>query len=94
MWFFSIPFHRNSALEPRRRTERRAERHPRHRRPLQLEVLEHRLSPAVLTVNTTADNTTDTSVLTLRDAITLANSAGDPYEVVPRPFTSSRGRPI
>jgi hypothetical protein len=45
---------------------------------LQLEVLEDRLSPAVLTVNTTADNTTDTSVLTLRDAITLANSAGDP----------------
>jgi hypothetical protein len=40
--------------------------------------LEGRLAPATLTVNTTADNTTDTSVLTLRDAITLVNSGGDP----------------
>jgi hypothetical protein len=29
-------------------------------------------------VNTTADNTTDTSVLTLRDAITLVNNGGNP----------------
>src|SRR6516165_2747058 len=78
MWFLSRLFHQNPALQPRRLTDRRAKRHPRDRRPLQLEVLEDRLSPAVLTVNTTADNTTDTSVLTLRDAITLANSAGDP----------------
>jgi hypothetical protein len=43
-----------------------------------LELLEDRLAPATLTVNTTADNTTDTSVLTLRDAITLVNNAGNP----------------
>jgi hypothetical protein len=45
---------------------------------LQLERLEDRMAPAVLAVNTTADNITDTSVLTLRDAITLINSGGDP----------------
>src|SRR5262249_18504974 len=45
---------------------------------LSLEPLETRLAPAILTVNTTADNTTDTSVLTLRDAITLVNHAGNP----------------
>jgi hypothetical protein len=40
--------------------------------------LEDRLAPATISVNTTADNTSDTSVLTLRDAITLVNNAGDP----------------
>ncbi|HEY7423917.1 MAG TPA: hypothetical protein VH682_06695, partial [Gemmataceae bacterium] len=43
-----------------------------------LEVLEDRLAPAVLTVNSLSDNTSDTSVLTLRDAITLVNNAGNP----------------
>jgi hypothetical protein len=43
-----------------------------------LEVLEGRLAPATLTVNSAADNTSDTSVLTLRDAITLVNSGGNP----------------
>src|SRR5205823_1033051 len=41
-------------------------------------MLESRLAPATLTVNTLADNTTDTTVLTLRDAITLVNNAGNP----------------
>src|SRR5262249_43948350 len=35
-------------------------------------------STAILTVNSTADNSSDTTVLTLRDAITLTNSGGDP----------------
>jgi hypothetical protein len=43
-----------------------------------LEALEDRLSPAVLIVNSAADNTTDTIVLTLRDALTLVNSGGNP----------------
>jgi hypothetical protein len=43
-----------------------------------VEAFEDRVAPAVLTVNSTADNTTDTSVLTLRDAITLADDAGNP----------------
>src|SRR5262249_60624381 len=51
-------------------------------RTLHLERLEARLAPATLWVNTTADNTTDTSVLTLRDAITLVNNAGDPASLV------------
>jgi hypothetical protein len=52
----------------------------RPRRPYQprVESLEARLAPAVLKVDTTADNITDTSVLTLRDAISLVNSGGDP----------------
>ena len=48
-------------------------RHDRARRRPAVEALEERMAPAVLTVNTLADNTTDTSVLTLRDAITLVN---------------------
>jgi len=53
-------------------------------RPLQrsfrpcLEGLEDRLTPSTLTVNTLADNTTDSSLLTLRDAIVLINNGGDP----------------
>jgi hypothetical protein len=43
-----------------------------------VECLENRLAPATLTVNSLADNTTDTSHLTLRDAITLVNHSGDP----------------
>jgi hypothetical protein len=43
-----------------------------------LEALEDRWAPAVLTVNTLADNTTDTSHLTLRAAVTLVNNAGNP----------------
>src|SRR5207245_2599273 len=35
-------------------------------------------APATLTVNSLADNTTDTSVLTLRDAVVLVNNAGAP----------------
>jgi hypothetical protein len=43
-----------------------------------LDVLEDRRLLSVLTVNTVEDDTGDTSVLTLRDAITLVNHAGDP----------------
>ncbi len=43
-----------------------------------LEQLEVRLAPATLLVNSFADNTTDTSHLTLRDAITLVNNSGTP----------------
>jgi hypothetical protein len=41
-----------------------------------LESLEERWTPAVLTVNTLVDNITDTSHLSLRDAVTLVNNAG------------------
>jgi hypothetical protein len=41
-------------------------------------VLEYRLAPASLILSTLADNTTDTSHLTLREAITLVNSGGNP----------------
>jgi hypothetical protein len=54
---------------------RRLER--RRFRPV-LEVLEERLAPATLTVNSPDDNITDTSVLTLRDAVTLVNKGGNP----------------
>jgi hypothetical protein len=53
-------------------------RQRRHRTILNLEGLEGRLAPATLTVNSTADNTNDTNVLTLRDAITLVDNAGNP----------------
>ena len=43
-----------------------------------LEVLEDRLAPATLVVNNSPDHTTDTGHLTLRDAITLVNNAGNP----------------
>jgi hypothetical protein len=70
---------RSLQLVPAR--SRTSHKHRSIRRPTgkpTLELLEDRLAPATLTVNTTADNTTDTSVLTLRDAITLVNHAGDP----------------
>ena len=41
----------------------------RHRFLLRAELLEDRLVPAILTVNSIADNTTDTNFLTLREAI-------------------------
>jgi titin len=85
MWpmFFSLCL-ALSDLNPRKT---RSGRKPAFHRPLQrrrasrrllVEVLEDRMAPAVLTVNSTADNTTDTSVLTLRDAITLVDHGGDP----------------
>src|SRR5665213_2140017 len=43
-----------------------------------VEHLEERLVLSALVVNSAADNTTDTSVLTLRDAITLLNNGGNP----------------
>src|SRR5215472_8432685 len=57
-----------------------------------VECLEDRLAPATLTVNTLADNTTDTSVLTLRDAIVLVDNSGDPTSLgqssMPRGWSS------
>jgi hypothetical protein len=41
--------------------------------PLQVDVLESRLSPAVITVNSTADNTTADNFLTLREAMQVAD---------------------
>jgi hypothetical protein len=51
-----------------------------HRNALRprLDILEERRLLSVLTVNTVDDNTSDTSVLTLRDAITLVNNGGAP----------------
>jgi hypothetical protein len=43
-----------------------------------VEVLEGRRVPALLVVNSGLDNTTDTSHLTLRDAITLVDNGGNP----------------
>ena len=64
---------------------------------LLLEVLEDRSTPAVLTVNTAADNTTDTSALTLRDAITLVNNGGNPTSLgqtsMPAGWRGSRSTP-
>src|SRR5262249_43010104 len=50
-----------------------------HAKP-RLERLEDRLAPATLTANTTVDDPTSpiTTALTLRDAITLVNNAGNP----------------
>jgi hypothetical protein len=56
------------------RTPRTIRQEPARCRP-RLEALEGRLAPAVLTVNSTADNTTDTSVLTLREAIAIVNTS-------------------
>src|SRR4051812_36638218 len=68
MWPFSSRKPRPSAMKRPHRTSSQ----PR------LEALEDRLAPATLTVNSPADNTADTSVLTLREAITLVNNGGDP----------------
>jgi hypothetical protein len=63
-----------------RRAPRREARGPAARkRPqvrLRLEALEDRLAPATLTVNSTADNFTDTTVMTLRAAVDLIDSGG------------------
>jgi hypothetical protein len=70
---FTIPTSRGrKTLRARSRIFHRNKARPR------VELLEDRTAPATLTVNTTADNTTDTSVLTLRDAITLVNNGGNP----------------
>jgi hypothetical protein len=58
------------------RTPHTRRKEPARFRP-RLEALEGRLAPAVLTVNSTADNTTDTSVLTLREAIAIVNTSPD-----------------
>src|SRR5690349_6700371 len=65
---------------------RTTHKHRPFRRParkLTLEQLEDRFAPATLTANTTSNNTSDTSLLTLRDAIALVNHAGDPTSLGP-----------
>jgi predicted outer membrane repeat protein len=65
---------------PARRDRRRPRRtQPRGGKP-RLEVLEDRTAPAVLTVNSAADTNAavDASALTLRDAVLLVNSGGEP----------------
>ena len=56
---------------------------------LTMEILEDRFAPAVITVNTTADNTTADSALTIREAVLLTNgtlgrglTAGEQAQVV------------
>jgi hypothetical protein len=61
-----------------RRSRRRPGFGARRRFRFEWERVEERTLLSVLTVNTVDDNTTDTSVLTLRDAITLVNTVGDP----------------
>src|SRR5438067_5778339 len=53
---------------------RRGQRPPGRRGVLRLEALEDRLAPAVLTVNTLADQTTADNVLSLREAVGVVNS--------------------
>ncbi|MBV9124532.1 MAG: hypothetical protein JO112_14335, partial [Planctomycetes bacterium] len=62
-----------------RKSKAQAGRPAKLRRPLLLllEELEPRRAPAVLTVNSLADNTSDTSHLTLRDAIVLIDNGGN-----------------
>jgi parallel beta-helix repeat protein len=79
---FSLSWLRSSRSGSQPKVPPTSRRRPRRRQPARgkpnLEPLEDRLVLATLLVNTTADNTTDTSVLTLRDAITLVNNAGNP----------------
>jgi len=75
-WLRSLRSYLATSSAPQGRKHRR-----RSDRPLcrpRLETLEDRLAPATLTVNSLADNTSDTSVLTLRDAVTLVNNGGNP----------------
>ncbi len=59
------------------RTPREAARRERRRRPLGVERLESRVLPAVITVNSLADNTTaGDGLVTLREAIAAANTDG------------------
>lgn len=75
-WINSFHFPLGSFEQPRPRSRKARARQAWHR--MTLEILENRLALAGLTVNSLADNTTDTSVLTLRDAIELVNNVGDP----------------
>ncbi|HEY7423195.1 MAG TPA: hypothetical protein VH682_03040, partial [Gemmataceae bacterium] len=62
-----------------RASRRRKSRQSLRRRCVpRLELLEDRLAPAILTVNSTADNTTDTSHLTLREAILASEGSYTP----------------
>jgi hypothetical protein len=54
-------------------------------RRLCLEVLEDRLAPATLTVNSTADTASDSDpYLTLREAIAIVNSPSLPADISPQ----------
>jgi hypothetical protein len=52
-----------------------------------VEALEGRLAPTTLTVNSLADNTNPGNFLTLREAVLLVDSGGDPHAALGRPLT-------
>src|ERR1051326_1398910 len=60
--------------EAPRRAPRRGQRLPGRRSVPRLEALENRLAPAVLTVNTLADQVTANNFLSLREAVGVVNS--------------------
>src|SRR5262245_24235006 len=53
-----------------------------------VEALEDRLAPATLTVNSTADNTTADTSLTLREAVLLVNTNGNATTALGRSLTA------
>src|SRR5262249_38954336 len=61
----------------------------RHQARPTLEVLEDRLAPATLTVNSTADNTTADTSLTLREAVLLVNAGGNATTALGRALTAA-----
>lgn len=77
---FNVNRPKNISPSTSRRTRRRQTKKARspERRRARFEFLEDRRVLAVLTVNSVGDAPADTSALTLRDAITLVNNAGDP----------------
>src|SRR5206468_1481193 len=64
-------------------------KHP-QRRPVRLsvELLEDRLAPAILTVNSVFDTTTADTSLTLREALKLVNASGNATSALGRNLTS------
>jgi hypothetical protein len=59
-----------------------------------LEVLEDRLAPANLTVNSVADNTTADTSLTLREAVLLVDAGGNATTAVGRALTTGESGQI
>src|SRR5262245_15872705 len=67
---------------------------PRRRASLALEGLEDRLAPATLTVTSPADTTTADDVLTLREAVLLANAAGDATAALGHALTAAEAAQV
>ena len=70
----------------------RAPRRPRAH--LTLEILEDRLAPATLTVNSTADNTTADNSLTLRESVLLVDAGGNATAALGRSLTAGEAGQI